>query len=380
MNAFLNFEINLIGFVILMILLGNQHRVVGLVETQRVFNAMIVTVMVMLLLDSAMWGLDGQTFYFARELYYFVTSAYYFLNCFIPFMCFLYILVFSDCYDAIFRKYKPIIMNPLIINFVLIILNLQNKWIFVINEQNCYSRGKFVILPVILAFSYLLSAGIISFHKARQAANKSEQREYMMMLMFLALPAIGGTIQMVYYGISLVWICVAISLLMLFVNVQNRQIATDALTGLNNRRQFNVQLAHMLDRVDGSAGFSLIIIDVDRFKVINDTYGHSCGDRAIIQTAEILKESSKRTNAFLSRYGGDEFAILCEARHTQALIESIEENTKHFNAIETKEFALSFSIGYESCFDGKTHTESTIISHADEKMYCNKGEKRIIEG
>lgn len=78
MNAFLYLEINFIGFAILTILLGNQHRSVGVVETQRVFNGMIVSAMIMLIFDSAMWVLDGQTFYFARELYYCVTSVYYF--------------------------------------------------------------------------------------------------------------------------------------------------------------------------------------------------------------------------------------------------------------------------------------------------------------
>lgn len=91
---------------------------------------------------------------------------------------------------------------------------------------------------------------------------------------------------------------------MVFVKVQNRQIATDALTGLNNRHQFNRQLARMLRRADRSVGFSLIIIDIDRFKAINDTYGHVCGDGAIIQVAEILKESSKQMDVFLARFGG----------------------------------------------------------------------------
>lgn len=102
-------------------------------------------------------------------------------------MWFLYTVVFADCYDSLFRKYKWFILTPLMMNFAVIILNLQNKF-----------RGDFFFLPVFFAFFYMLFAGFISFRKAREADNKGEQREHIAMLMFQALPAIGAIIQISY--------------------------------------------------------------------------------------------------------------------------------------------------------------------------------------
>ena len=87
---------------------------------------------------------------------------------------------------------------------------------------------------------------------------------------------------------------------------------TDALTGLPNRRQLaeHVAKASQRSRRDGSS-FALLLIDLDRFRQINDSLGHETGDRVLIDVAQRIK-SCMRADDLLARTGGDQFALLVE--------------------------------------------------------------------
>lgn len=85
---------------------------------------------------------------------------------------------------------------------------------------------------------------------------------------------------------------------------------TDALTGLPNRRYLDQRLTEEVDRINRYGGtFSLVMIDLDGFKTINDTYGHPIGDSVIQQVSTILRHAL-RSSDFLARYGGDEFSVI----------------------------------------------------------------------
>ncbi len=89
------------------------------------------------------------------------------------------------------------------------------------------------------------------------------------------------------------------------------QAYTDELTGLHNRRYFRQFGGELFDRMKRS-GKSLIamLLDVDHFKSVNDTYGHDAGDRVLFEFSNLMKEEVKRSGDIIARYGGEEFAIL----------------------------------------------------------------------
>ncbi len=109
---------------------------------------------------------------------------------------------------------------------------------------------------------------------------------------------------------SVTWICAAISLLVLFINLQNRQISRDILTGVYNRGQTNKQLLWECRHLSGSDYcLPVLMIDVNEFKGINDHFGHLIGDQALITVAHILRVSCDN-QYFAGRFGGDEFVML----------------------------------------------------------------------
>lgn len=160
---------------------------------------------------------------------------------------------------------------------------------------------------------------------------------------------------------------------------------SDHLTKLANRRHFEQTLMHMTSRrEEDDSPISLLLVDVDNFKRINDQYGHAAGDRVLVQIADILDRNTRHTD-LAARYAGDEFVILIHAdaeigRERAALIRSeIASNLFHF---EKTNINVTVSIGLVT-FNLADHkdTVDTVLKRVDEAMYSAKrsGRNRIAE-
>lgn len=170
-----------------------------------------------------------------------------------------------------------------------------------------------------------------------------------------------------------------------------RRSNTDALTGLNNRRaffQFGRQAFHQASRAN--APLSVIMFDLDHFKLINDTWGHAAGD-AVLKSVTAAASSVIRASDVLGRLGGEEFAVLLpETQLEQAcvLAERIREAIEAATTVyESSEIQCTSSLGVASLlFDHETITLSTdtdaevalgeLLKHADHAMMRAKTEGR----
>jgi two-component system cell cycle response regulator len=145
----------------------------------------------------------------------------------------------------------------------------------------------------------------------------------------------------------------------------------DGLTSLNNRRCFDEQLKramHHANRQQSKVG--LIVCDLDKFKLINDSYGHSAGDEVLIQFSHALKESVRDSDS-LFRFGGDEFSVIVENATLDSLM-VIEQRIHNAMARDhlLAKYEVSCSLGHT--FMNRMDTQASFFKRADEALYQRK--------
>ncbi len=170
-----------------------------------------------------------------------------------------------------------------------------------------------------------------------------------------------------------------------------KMVYLDGLTSVYNRRYFDVQLPiyHQQQQRDGNA-MSLLMIDIDHFKEYNDAYGHLAGDECLRFVAKILKDCIRRPRDIVTRYGGEEFAILLSdtdrqgarhlAKHILAAIRKFHfpsSDTMTGSSTEAQHRTVTVSIGIATCTpqDGNLSDED-IIHLADSALYEAKASGR----
>ena len=162
-----------------------------------------------------------------------------------------------------------------------------------------------------------------------------------------------------------------------------RMATTDGLTNLVNHRHFQGLFDSYLARAERyGRKLSLILLDIDHFKTINDTYGHPVGDRVLKRMAGVLSVAARKTDV-VARYGGEEFAILLEetdregARlHAERLRETVEKEEFH---CDNGRFRCTLSLGVAAFPDDAAH-KAAVIECADQALYEAKrgGRNRVV--
>lgn len=166
---------------------------------------------------------------------------------------------------------------------------------------------------------------------------------------------------------------------LLHANEQLAVLATkDALTGILNRRCFLEKAEEEIARIKRfPSTFTLLLIDVDRFKNINDTYGHAAGDAVLLSLAQML-ESHSRTTDFVARYGGEEFVVLLTETSLPDGMTFAERLRKivaeHPMPFRIRQLFVSISVGVAEA-NGEEDIDQ-VLQRADEALYKAKSEGR----
>ncbi len=367
-------ETNILAIIILLIIFFNLREHSEKYQyDQKLFAVLLISNLIILVLDSVLWVLNGQPGQGARTLNLLLTSVYFIIN---PLPCLLWSVyvnyqIFHNSEQA--RAKMLFLFIPVGVNTLLSIISCFSGSYFYFDNFNVYHRGKLFLLMATICCLYLFSSVVHVILKRKQV----QKRYYVPLISFSILPIVGGFLQVVFYGISMVWICMAVSVLIIFINVQNNRLSTDYLTGLCNRRQLDNYLNDLAE--SNSRGLLAgIMIDLDSFKQINDSYGHIIGDQALENAAKILKKSFRK-NDMIARYGGDEFVVVFEMDEKADLanaVRRIKDNVKLFNSRESNLYQIEFSIGYDIYNFKSNRTLQQFLKHIDELMYLDKKSKK----
>ncbi|MET0126766.1 MAG: GGDEF domain-containing protein [Pseudomonas caspiana] len=157
-----------------------------------------------------------------------------------------------------------------------------------------------------------------------------------------------------------------------------RLAARDPLTALYNRRAFEVRAQRVLDQVTAHQPGALLLIDIDNFKLVNDLFGHTAGDRLLVTLSEMIR-SILPEGALAARLGGDEFVILLSNTSQEKILKLGNELRSQFYNATSQTFAtpqaVTLSIG-ANLFDQPPADLATLIEQGDAALYSSKRDGR----
>jgi len=366
-------EIDVFAALVLLIIMDHGKRRLNL--TQSLFKKILVSVVCVLLADAATWALNGATFRGARTLNVIANYAYWLAGALPCYLTLLYCM--SVVYGRLMKRWRWIFLVPVAAAVALLCLNVQNGWIFTVSADNIYARGPYFLLVGAMPFIHLAASVVMTVHKYLHA-QFYERRLYIMLAFFMGFTILGSALQIAVYGLVTIWISITLALLMCYVYIQNGSLSTDHLTGLNNRARFDAYSAWLWEHRRDYTGICLMVLDIDRFKSINDTYGHGEGDSALKLVAAALKAAMADRRGFLARIGGDEFAILltnAEPGDDEMFSAHIELLLQAGNARGGRPYTVTASIGGAWLQENEESFRS-FFARADREMYRRKSARR----
>ena len=260
---------------------------------------------------------------------------------------------------------------------VLIALTPVTGW-FISVQKNAtgyaVTRGAADGLSFGVMFVYVIITAFHAWIRAAREERAMEKKTYFMTGTFPLSFLILGAFQVFHPNAPSLCYGFVICILLTYITNQDNKISTDPLTKLNNRNQLNKYMLSEMRNPEIKEHLYLMIFDIDKFKQINDKFGHVEGDRALVKMTDILKKAVKHSNYrnFIARFGGDEFIIVTEAwDELQRIVKRIRELEDETNASGEYPYELSISMGYAKYEINMTGIQQWIDT-ADEMLYKEK--------
>lgn len=374
MNVYLLLDVNIFSaFILLAVSLSIFVQRNRYAFSTSIFWAMLCSTFILLLLDCFLLT-QGRDLLLMRIVSY----VYILLS---PLPACLWISYFDfQLNDSSERIYKRMFyLFPLIIPVICAIifdLFLKRNLFVLYNDDIGFRFG--VGIWIVGAVSYFLI--LFSFLLAWRHKGHLEKRLRWTMILLSIIPAIGAIIQTFNHFLPVKWplVTLSISLAYLFVEIQHE--GRDYLTGLYNRKQLDDFLHYRMRSYMKKGSFSLIVIDLDNFKTINDTYGHKEGDRALVDFSRLISRSVKQ-NDMVSRFGGDEFILLMDSGDSTVIdkvLKRIENRTLEENMRRDTGYHIHFSAGYAVYSPGEYPSARELFHEADMRMFQDKEKNRDI--
>lgn len=335
----------------------------------KLYMVMLYTSILMLVLDTFS-RFDGNPDTYYAQFNYLGNLLVFLLNPVIPSLWLMYahFQVYHEENRTKRLLYPLLFLNA--INMVLTVLSQYWGWFYYIDRANIYHRGHFFWVPASFTITLILSAFLLIIFNRKRI----EKKHYFSLVFFAVPPFACVILQILFYGVSLMLNGLSLSLLIVFFTIQNRRIDTDYLTGVYNRKSLDAYMRKKINMCTGNNTFSAILIDLNDFKSINDTFGHDMGDEALQASVRLLK-GCIRSNDFIARYGGDEFYIILDVSDQAILDETvarIHRCLEKYNMDTAKPFPLYVSMGY-AVYNCRSNMEvEEFQKHIDLLMYENK--------
>lgn len=370
MNLQAIYTANGVGIFILLIMhYTSRSKLLRTRPEDRLFTVMMLGVMLGSFMEAFSYTLDGHVFAGARVLNYIANTYLFTANLLLPFCVLMYVdFGFGGSLARIRRKYKP----QIAVGIIMLTANVVNFFypiVYYITEQNVYERRPFSYVYYGVILFYCISALIMT----RRYEKISGAKSFINIKLFLIPILLGAALQFAFYGLSLAWVAAAVGLMGLYMMQLNETAYIDPLVEIYNRQYLGRILSSWISQGNHFAG---VMLDIDYFKHINDSFGHSEGDHALKTVTGILQQA-RADNEWVFRFAGDEFIVLkltSDRNGLRAYMDRVEAGLAEFNAAfaageRPYRIGLSYGMSYYDTGD-----VDAFMKEMDERMYEMKAE------
>lgn len=300
------------------------------------------------------------------------------LTC-LDFSAFYWFIYVQLCVNKEFMKTKLRVFTyiPMLIVVFLCVSSPLTGWAFYINAENEYVRGPMFLFISVIPLVYDVASSATAYYRGFHEKRSLKRKRYFNYGSFIYFPLIASVLQIWLSGMPILAPAVAAAYYIVFTSGQKDMIYNDSLTGLNNRRRAMMYMEEYMSDVSPDNPFTVFIVDGNKFKMINDTYGHIEGDSAIVCIAQAVEQVSHKHRIFCARFGGDEFLMFKAGKcpfDRESIGSEINEKLKQMCAEQEKPYTLSVSVGFYTALNSY-ETSDTVIKLADEKLYEAKANR-----
>ncbi|MBI9012523.1 MAG: GGDEF domain-containing protein [Clostridiales bacterium] len=334
-------------------------------ETTRVYLAIVVSIILMLTLKLLISNFNGNNS--LGSFTYILVHLTHFFNI-LPLILSLYYFdlhIINDQKELGKRK-----LSYLIVWFILFIYGLSNIWtnyIFVVDDLGNLVRKSGTYLHIYFQVGLILVYGMSSIKYFKRCVSPV----FPLYLALVFLPMLGGILQKMFPELPAVWSIYSLLSLYIFIFLVREDMNRDSLTDVFSRGQFE---EHLRKKLKMKHPISVVLIDIDEFKAVNDNYGHNEGDELLIKFTSLVKASVRSTD-MVARIGGDEFVIIFESISPQSgvkAINRIKNEVSAFNDKNLKPYKIRFSTGHQYIDHPRDYTPHEVMKVVDQLMYEEK--------
>jgi diguanylate cyclase (GGDEF)-like protein len=354
---------------LIMILIDYHNNRAADTVQKRIFSLLIVTVFAAMMCDliyAAVGGVPTPLLCNVNR----VASCLYFLLLSVSFGLMFLFLEYSSIGTRRLKKVTAALGALIGVYAFVLVLGAATGKIFYITSENLYSRGD--LYAIVIIFPYLLvTLAVTNVILNRKHMN----RIHFALLLISVLPAgVGSTLDILNADSQKIWPCIFMTVLFCYLFIIRMTALIDSLTGVYNRRGCDEHLI-AIGKMNRRKQYSVVVIDMDDFKKINDTFGHAQGDNALRDATNLLRASVRRSD-FLARYGGDEFIIFAPSDEPGTIVSHIKSKIEEFNARGIRPYTLSLSCGGAIYMPGDPRTPQEFIAYVDTLMYFDKDRRK----
>ncbi len=273
---------------------------------------------------------------------------------------------------AVFGDTRPRItwlnLIPCAVNAVLAALSPFFGFIFEVSPDGAYQRGAF--FGVFIA-AYLW-AMLVTVQTVVETGRRYQCHFRIKLAALLAFIILGTSVQIALPDIHATWTAITLALAVYYGFVCEFNDTLDVMTRLYNRKSYENEI----ERLKKKEHFSVIVMDVDDFKKVNDRYGHPYGDQCLKRLAELVQQSFCRIGTCY-RIGGDEFCVLTRTADEKKITAALRQLTQAIEDLRAEDPILPvLSYGWQVCAGHSENGLDWTIRAADRQMYENKARRK----